>query len=153
MQFLMESLRRACSLKKRALLFSASKLCLATSLFITTVAHVSAAEKPKSEVADLRYGVALYHYYQQEYIPAISELMVADARDGIHGHSNNPELIAGGISLAFGMQKHAETLFTHLLEDKSRPQNVQDAAWFYLCLLYTSPSPRDRQKSRMPSSA
>ena len=24
---------------------------------------------------------------------------------------------------------------------------------FWLCLLYTSPSPRDRQKSRMPSSA
>ena len=24
---------------------------------------------------------------------------------------------------------------------------------FYGCLLYTSPSPRDRQKSRMPSSA
>ena len=26
-------------------------------------------------------------------------------------------------------------------------------ALFYPCLLYTSPSPRDRQKSRMPSSA
>ena len=26
-------------------------------------------------------------------------------------------------------------------------------AWAYSCLLYTSPSPRDRQKSRMPSSA
>ena len=26
-------------------------------------------------------------------------------------------------------------------------------AWGYACLLYTSPSPRDRQKSRMPSSA
>ena len=25
--------------------------------------------------------------------------------------------------------------------------------WAYFCLLYTSPSPRDRQKSRMPSSA
>ena len=25
--------------------------------------------------------------------------------------------------------------------------------YFYVCLLYTSPSPRDRQKSRMPSSA
>ena len=24
---------------------------------------------------------------------------------------------------------------------------------FFVCLLYTSPSPRDRQKSRMPSSA
>ena len=26
-------------------------------------------------------------------------------------------------------------------------------AGVYVCLLYTSPSPRDRQKSRMPSSA
>ena len=25
--------------------------------------------------------------------------------------------------------------------------------WFYDCLLYTSPSPRDRTRSRMPSSA
>ena len=25
--------------------------------------------------------------------------------------------------------------------------------WSHICLLYTSPSPRDRQKSRMPSSA
>ena len=28
-----------------------------------------------------------------------------------------------------------------------------DVEQFWLCLLYTSPSPRDRQKSRMPSSA
>ena len=27
------------------------------------------------------------------------------------------------------------------------------STWIYTCLLYTSPSPRDRQKSRMPSSA
>ena len=25
--------------------------------------------------------------------------------------------------------------------------------YFYICLLYTSPSPRDRTRSRMPSSA
>jgi len=99
---------------------------------LTLPIQVFAAEKPKTEVADLRYGVALYHYYQQDYIPAISELMVADARDGIHGHGNNPELIAGGLSLAFGMQNHAEELFTQLLRDQSRPQSVRDAAWFYL---------------------
>ena len=29
----------------------------------------------------------------------------------------------------------------------------QDAGRYLGCLLYTSPSPRDRQKSRMPSSA
>ena len=30
---------------------------------------------------------------------------------------------------------------------------LADAPHLYGCLLYTSPSPRDRQKSRMPSSA
>ena len=37
---------------------------------------------------------------------------------------------------------------------KYLPQNTLDIISFiYNCLLYTSPSPRDRQKSRMPSSA
>ena len=30
---------------------------------------------------------------------------------------------------------------------------LQKGYKLYICLLYTSPSPRDRQKSRMPSSA
>ena len=32
-------------------------------------------------------------------------------------------------------------------------RNVLPTSWAGSCLLYTSPSPRDRQKSRMPSSA
>ena len=32
-------------------------------------------------------------------------------------------------------------------------QVLPDGAQLEVCLLYTSPSPRDRQKSRMPSSA
>ena len=35
----------------------------------------------------------------------------------------------------------------------SIPPNKPKMLSTYLCLLYTSPSPRDRQKSRMPSSA
>ena len=35
----------------------------------------------------------------------------------------------------------------------SFPAVAAVASCFYSCLLYTSPSPRDRQKSRMPSSA
>ena len=130
MQFLMEFLSRVGVRKKNS--FSRILAMTSAAICLLTLPNSFAAEKPKSEVADLRYGVALYHYYQQDYIPAISELMIADARDGIHGHSNNPELIAGGISLAFGMQKHAEALFGHVLEDNNRPQNMRDAAWFYL---------------------
>jgi hypothetical protein len=103
------------------------------SVVVTTV---DAKEKPKTSVADLRYGVALYHYYQQDYIAALAELMVADTRDGIQGHSDNPELIAGGVSLAFGMQHHAEGVFNQILQDERRPQSVRDAAWFYLGKLH-----------------
>ena len=34
-----------------------------------------------------------------------------------------------------------------------KPTAVHEVAKAGICLLYTSPSPRDRQKSRMPSSA
>lgn len=112
-----------------------TSLLLALTGFVG-VAAANAAEKMKTSVADLRYGVALYHYYQQDYIPALSELMVADTRNGIQGHSDNPELIAGGISLAFGMQHHAESVFTTILQDQRRPLAVRDAAWFYLGKLH-----------------
>ena len=44
------------------------------------------------------------------------------------------------------------------VEDKDHPNDIDgyfvcDLGRLCTCLLYTSPSPRDRQKSRMPSSA
>ena len=41
-------------------------------------------------------------------------------------------------------------------EEKKKGMNNKDLDFMtdnIICLLYTSPSPRDRQKSRMPSSA
>jgi hypothetical protein len=114
--------------------------CSAVALGLSALAVVPGAfadPAKKPAVADLRYGVSLYHYYQQDYLAALSELMVADARgQGIQGHGNHPELIAGGISLAFGMEEHAEQLFSRLLQDHSRPLTVRDAAWFYLGKLH-----------------
>ena len=37
--------------------------------------------------------------------------------------------------------------------DELEKETGQATGWMQTCLLYTSPSPRDRQKSRMPSSA
>ena len=48
-------------------------------------------------------------------------------------------------------------LFINLISQKTAHRIVgyfeEEAVISYTCLLYTSPSPRDRQKSRMPSSA
>ena len=40
-----------------------------------------------------------------------------------------------------------------VLKPRKAPRNVARVKQSKGCLLYTSPSPRDRQKSRMPSSA
>ena len=42
-----------------------------------------------------------------------------------------------------------------LVSEKANPPvcRIMDYGKYKFCLLYTSPSPRDRQKSRMPSSA
>ena len=39
------------------------------------------------------------------------------------------------------------------LSNRMAEGTITEVEWISACLLYTSPSPRDRQKSRMPSSA
>ena len=63
---------------------------------------------------------------------------------------------------ATAKQGEATALYTKIQADNAIQDNVRQTAialdkheqeWAKICLLYTSPSPRDRQKSRMPSSA
>ena len=46
-----------------------------------------------------------------------------------------------------------EENYINKLQGKKAVGDVTDDTHISTCLLYTSPSPRDRQKSRMPSSA
>src|SRR5678810_963509 len=68
---------------------------------------------------------------------------------------------ANPIGIQRGIQKAVEAAVGHLdkiakkVKDKEEIKQVAtvSANWDNTCLLYTSPSPRDRQKPRMPSSA
>ena len=54
------------------------------------------------------------------------------------------------------MQKavdHTASELVKIRAGKAMPNLLDGVSVMYYCLLYTSPSPRDRQKSRMPSSA
>ena len=47
-----------------------------------------------------------------------------------------------------------EPLFiSKIIQNNQKLLFKRDGNVYYICLLYTSPSPRDRQKTRMPSSA
>ena len=53
-------------------------------------------------------------------------------------------------------QRFSDEIFTRLIDTSPSPEFSASKILFsfsFFCLLYTSPSPRDRQKSRMPSSA
>ena len=49
--------------------------------------------------------------------------------------------------------RFAQWLMDRDAKREEKESNLEGLMKFNICLLYTSPSPRDRQKSRMPSSA
>ena len=82
-----------------------------------------------------------------------------DWHSSVHGHWVLVRLLK-----RFPDMNAAETIRATMRAHLSRENLVKEASFFakdeqrafermYGCLLYTSPSPRDRQKSRMPSSA
>ena len=55
--------------------------------------------------------------------------------------------------LQFNTNAGISSVISLLLEEDNHPPLYFVINHLWICLLYTSPSPRDRQKSRMPSSA
>ena len=114
----------------RRLLFVAFKLWI-----VLSSASLFAASDKSTSVKDLRYGVALYHYFQGEYFEALSELDVADQRGGIQGHSADPQIIVGGIQLSFGMNRSASELFSSII-DAGSEVDTESIAWYYMARLF-----------------
>ena len=68
------------------------------------------------------------------------------------GQKVNPHGLRVGVIKDWDSKWYAEADFADfLVEDYNIRTYLKKK--LYACLLYTSPSPRDRQKSRMPSSA
>ena len=92
------------------------------------------------------------------------DLFVALPGEKTHGAKYASEAIARGAAAVLTDAAGAATISGVPVILSSNPRRAAGviSAWFYsepmrdlysVCLLYTSPSPRDRQKSRMPSSA
>lgn len=76
--------------------------------------------------APLREGVARYHYYQQNYLSALSELQVAREQEQLDGERG--AVLEGAIRLAYGMPETARQRLRGALDD--RPEQAA-AARFY----------------------
>ena len=82
--------------------------------------------------------------------PALITHKISAQHDVPAGHPERPERYASILDhIGDNYQSWQRAAAPHA--ERSQLELVHRES--YLCLLYTSPSPRDRQKSRMPSSA
>ena len=88
-----------------------------------------AVERGPNKVNDLRYGEALFHFYQEQYFTSITDLMVAKERNPITTQKIDPELLLGGLYLYYGLHQDASRIFSDLIKDNTS-EEVQDRAWF-----------------------
>lgn len=95
-----------------------------------------AADRPPIAIdAPLRAKVARYHYYQQAYFPALSELLVMDERKrqaSVGRPGQDTLALEGAIRLAFGMPDSA----LERLSQARLASGQEDAAHFYLGKLH-----------------
>jgi len=106
-------------------------LAIAGLGFCLTAPVVNAAEDPITSVQDLRYGVVLYDFFQDNYFDALTELMLGEQNQDMPNHAEFARLLRGGISLSYGMNTQARSIFEELLAQHSK-NSVRDRAWFYL---------------------
>jgi tetratricopeptide (TPR) repeat protein len=105
---------------------------LATALGLT----LGFSSVPGQEIRDLKYGAVLFDFYQQKYFDTLVEFEYAAARGGILEHGNYPELLKGGVSLSYGLDRQARNIFSRLIAGNT-DEEVQNRAWYYLAkMLY-----------------
>lgn len=95
---------------------------------------VSANDNKKHEVEDLDYGVSLYNFYQDKYFSAITSLLVAEHFQRMRSGSLYPELMLGGLYLAYGLNDKSAEKLNNLIENKELQDaaEVQAHAWYLL---------------------
>ena len=102
---------------------------LMTFLIAVMAINCLAANGERETINDLRYGESLYHFYQQQYFSAITDLMVAKQRNPITAQDASPELLLGSLYLYYGLHHEASNIFTGLIENNTSKE-TQDRAWF-----------------------
>ncbi|MES9970024.1 MAG: tetratricopeptide repeat protein [Candidatus Thiodiazotropha sp.] len=108
-----------------------SRLLLTLSLAIPLCATADISTGEPEELRDLHYGEALFQLYQQNYFPAIVRILAARKQGLMQAYADEPELLLGGLYLAYGMPNTAETLFNRILQNSKSPQ-VMNRAWLQL---------------------
>lgn len=105
---------------------------LPSLLLACVLSGTSAAAVDKStELRDLHYGEALYQLYQDKHFSAIVRLLTAKKQGHMQAYEHEPDLLLGGLYLAYDMPGAAEAKFRQILDKGALPE-IHDRAWLQL---------------------
>ena len=90
---------------------------------------------PETRIHDLHYGDALFYFYQQEELEALTRLLAYEHWGRLPHHEEEAQLLMGGLYLSLGMHNEAGARFERLLTNDV-PTGVRNRAWFYLAQVW-----------------
>ena len=110
--------------------------CAVLLLSAGAAAPLATADQELHRVEDLEYGRALFHYFQDNELGAISELMIANARPQhrIRTQTDEANLLLADLYYRYGLYEESRQLFAELLNAEVS-DSVQNRIWFNLAQL------------------
>jgi hypothetical protein len=99
-------------------------------------------------VQDPHYGEVLFYFYQEDYFPAIVRLLAAKEQQQLDDHSDEAELLLGGMYLSYGHHLEAAEIFERLLADNVAP-DIRDRTWFFLAKIWYQRGYLDKSRAAL----
>jgi tetratricopeptide (TPR) repeat protein len=88
-------------------------------------------DEPEHEIRDPHYGDALFYFFQDRYFTSLTTLMASQQFERVKHHSDEAEILRGGMLASYGMTREAGEIFNTMIARGASPA-VRDRAWFYL---------------------
>ncbi len=86
-------------------------------------------------VEDMAYGQALFHYFQQDELSAIIQLLVAKQGSRTQTQIEESELLLADLYYSYGLYGEAGALFSRL-QGENTSTGIKNRVWFNLARLY-----------------
>lgn len=114
-------------------ILAAFGLCVA--LLLPPALTLAADDADPVTIEDPLYGEVLFYFYQEDYFPAIVRLLAAQSRGDLGVHTEQSELLLGGMYLSYGHHLESARIFERLLANNSNPE-IRDRTWFFLAKIW-----------------
>ena len=107
---------------------------LLTSIFLLSTNIYAASINNTHRVDDLAYGTALFDYFQQHELKAITGLLVAEQKIQTRKQRDESDLLLADLYYAYGLYGESNRLFSRLLRDDT-DRALLNRVWFNLARL------------------